>query len=157
MFVQEPVKFTYGRKNDRMATIYPLAMGDQLRLSKMLWEIWSNALEKVRLATAAIPAGASEDELAQVTSATMVQTIVDTISENIDAVADVVLDFDTEDHKQESIKDHLTNLQLAELAKTVWEMNYDIVRKNYGSLLPTVGQLTGIQLGQKAVTTNQAE
>jgi len=99
-----------GIRNLRKITIYPLSMGDQLKLTDMIIKALTAQVEK---------AGST---------ALSVAFIVNVIHENIGKILGMVSD------EEESVLDELTNSQALEIAEILFDVNYGSVAKNFKSL-----------------------
>ena len=99
-----------GIRNLRKITIYPLSMGDQLKLTDLI----------IKAITDQISDGGSTD--------LSVAFIVKVIHENIGKILTMVSD------EKETVLDELSNLQAIEIADIIFDVNYGSVAKNFKSL-----------------------
>ena len=106
-----------GIRNLRKITIYPLSMGDQLKLTDMIIKAITAQVEK---------AGSTDLSVA---------FIVNVIHENIGKILEMVSD------EEESILDELSNSQALAIAEILFDVNYGTVAKNFKSLSE---KLTGL-------------
>lgn len=103
----------------RKIKIYPLSMADQLSLTDIINEAMKSFFESSK---------GSEDE-----NLVFVSFIVKTIQDNIK----VILKFIVPDEKPEAIMKEISNQQLSEIVRTVYQDNYEEPVKNVMSLFPT--------------------
>ena len=106
-----------GIRNLRKITIYPLSMGDQLKLTDMIIKAITDQIEK---------AGSADLTVA---------FIVQVIHENIGKIITMVSD------EKETVLDELSNSQALEIAEILFDVNYGSVAKNFKSLSE---KLTGL-------------
>ena len=99
-----------GIRNLRRITIYPLSMGDQLKLTDLI----------IKAITDQVGDGASAD--------LSVAFIVKVIHENIGKILTMVSD------EKETVLDELSNSQAIEIAEILFDVNYGSVSKNFKSL-----------------------
>ena len=103
----------------RKIKIYPLSMSNQLSLTDIINEAMKSFFESSK---------GSEDE-----NLVFVSFIVKTIQDNIK----VILKFITPDEKPEAVMKEITNQQLSEIVRIVYQDNYEEPVKNVMSLFPT--------------------
>jgi len=106
-----------GVRNLRKITIYPLSMGDQLKLTDLI----------IKTITDQVDEGGTSD--------LSVAFIVKVIHENIGKILTMV------SNEKETVLDELSNLQAIEIADIIFDVNYGIVAKNFKSLS---GKLMGL-------------
>ena len=99
-----------GVRNLRKITIYPLSMGDQLKLTDLI----------IKAITDQVGDGGGAD--------LSVAFIVKVIHENIGKILTMVSD------EKETVLDELSNLQAIEIADIIFDVNYGSVAKNFKSL-----------------------
>ena len=99
-----------GIRNLRNITIYPLSMGDQLKLTDMI----------IKAITDQVGAGSGAD--------LSVAFIVKVIHENIGKILTMVSD------EKETVLDELSNSQALAIAEILFDVNYGSVAKNFKSL-----------------------
>jgi len=103
----------------RKIKIYPLSMADQLSLTELINKTVKSFFES---------GAGSEDE-----NLVIVSFIVKTIQDNIGRI----LGFISPDEKPEVIMKEITNQQLSEIVRIVYQDNYEEPVKNVMSLFPT--------------------
>jgi len=103
----------------RKIKVYPLSMSDQLSLTDIINEAMKSFFESSK---------GGEDE-----NLVFVSFIVKTIQDNIK----VILKFIVPDEKPEAIMKEITNQQLSEIIRIVYQDNYEEPVKNVTSLFPT--------------------
>jgi len=99
-----------GIRNLRKITIYPLSMGDQLKLTDLI----------IKAITKQVGDGEGSD--------LSVSFIVNVIHENIGKILTMVSD------EKETVLDELSNSQATEIAEILFDVNYGSVAKNFKSL-----------------------
>ena len=109
-----------GKRNLREIIIYPLSIGDQLKMSDLI----TKALQKFFV-------GSKKGDVEYVTF------LLDLIKRNVIRILEYVM----EEKVSNAFLDDITNFQLSEIAKTIYEMNYESPAKNAESLLSQVKSL----------------
>jgi hypothetical protein len=99
-----------GVRSLRKITIYPLSMGDQLKMTDLIIKAITEQVDEE---------GASN---------LSVSFIVKVIHENIGKILEMVSD------EKETILDELSNSQAIEIAEILFDVNYGSVSKNFKSL-----------------------
>ena len=130
VFGQDEYTFIYGKKNQYNLTLWPLSVGDQLKVSGLVTGFIGT------LATILT----SEERPSE---AAVVAMAVNLIAKDITKVVALTADLPEDDERIVNLLDNLTNMQMAQLVQYVWETNYDSVRKNYASLMEELGSLLG--------------
>lgn len=103
----------------RKIKIYPLSMADQLSLTELINKAMKSFFESDR---------GGEDE-----NLVFVSFIVKTIQDNIGKI----LGFVSPDEKPNVLMKEITNIQLSEIVRIVYQDNYETPVKNVMSLFPT--------------------
>lgn len=118
-------KLEIGVRTLRSITIYPLAMGDQLKLSDIVTE----ALQKFFL----------QKDQADIA---FVGYMLEMVREKLDIVIELVVD--EVDRSDGSLLDELTNTQAIEFAEIIYKINYEALTKKVLGLLKT-NQMESLQ------------
>jgi hypothetical protein len=111
-------EITYGKRNLKTITIYPLSIGDQFKVTDLITEL----IKKLGEAQAM---GANND-FALVTAA--IKILEDNITKILSLVADA------SDEECEDIVNNMTNTQLMEVVDIVWSVNFEPAIKKGKSL-----------------------
>ena len=114
------VEVEVGLRSLRKLTLYPLSVTDQFKMSDLIMK----ALQKFFLK------GDQED-------VAFVAFVLDLIRKNIVKV----LEFICDEERPSSLLDDMSNLQLSEVVKTIYEVNYEKPGKNVESLVDQVKNL----------------
>jgi len=99
-----------GSRNLRKIKIYPLSMGDQIKVTDLVESVLSQI-------------GSDDEEIQSIAF------IVEFIKNNIGEVIQYVVD-----EKAEELLKEVTNMQIVEIANIIWKINYEEVLKNAVSL-----------------------
>jgi len=123
-----------GKRNLREITIYPLSIGDQIKMSDLI----TKALQKFFL-------GSKKGDVEYVTF------LLELIRKNMIRILEYVM----EEKVSNAFLDDITNFQLSEIAKIIYEVNYESPAKNVESLLSQAKNLflLGGQLPQSVKDT----
>jgi len=123
-----------GKRNLRKIKIYPLSVGDQIKMSDLITKM----LQKFF-------AGSDKGDIEYVTF------LLDLIKKNIIRILEYVM----EEKVSNTFLDDVTNFQLSEIAKIIYEVNYESPAKNAESLLSQAKSLflLGGQLQQSVNDT----
>lgn len=130
VFEQGSYTFVYGKKLQYNITLWPLSVGDQLKVSSLVTG-FLNTLANM------IMAEERPSEAAVVSSA------INLVAQNITKVVAIAADLPEDDDRIKSLLDNMTNMQMAQLVEYIWDTNYGAVRKNYASLMEELGSLLG--------------
>ncbi len=118
-----------GVRNLRKIKLYPLSVGDQMKMTAMIASTVSNFLTTQE----------SKDE------ALMVGFFVSTINDNLAKFLSLAVGEKEQEGgkfpKTEEILDDTTNLQASEIAKVIYEVNYEKSVKNFQSLFNQIKKL----------------
>jgi hypothetical protein len=101
-----------GKRNLRKVSLYPLAVGDQLKMNNFLAEVFTMFVQM---------------DPSKPMSAAFIAAILGKISENLDVFCQMVFE-------QDGILNEMTNNQAVEVVKVVYEQNYEVLAKNVQSL-----------------------
>jgi len=123
-----------GTRKLREIKIYPLSVGDQIKMSDLI----TKALQKFFI-------GSDKGDVEYVTF------LLDLIRKNIVRILEYVMD----EKVSNAFLDDITNFQLSEIAKIIYEVNYESPAKNVESLLSQAKNLflLGGQLPQSVKDT----
>ena len=130
VFGQDEYRFVYGKKNQHSLSLWPLSVGDQLKVSSFVAGFINT-----------LAASFSAEE--RPSEAAIVAMAVNLIAKDITKVVALTADLPEDDERIVNLMDNLTNMQMAQLVQYVWETNYGSVRKNYASLIEELGSLLG--------------
>jgi len=109
-----------GVRSLRTITIYPLSMADQIKMTDLITE----ALNAFFLQE-------NKEDIV------FVSFIIDLIKKNINRILAMVTDV----KKGDALLSDMTNYQASEIAKIIYEVNYESVAKNLKSLFEKVGNI----------------
>ncbi len=118
-----------GVRSLRTITIYPLSMADQIKMTDLITE----ALKAFYLKEKQEDVTSEEDQK----NIAFVKFIIDLIKKNMNRIMAMVADV----KKAESLLSDMTNFQASEIAKIIYEVNYESVAKNLKSLFEKVGNI----------------
>jgi len=104
-----------GKRTLRKITIYPLSLGDEIKLTGIITKAVSNA-------------PVDGDDLA------FVAFIVTLIEENLGTILQLV----TDEEDADALMSDITNLQGGEIAEIIYDVNYDAVAKNLKGLFSKI-------------------
>lgn len=110
-----------GKRNLRSITLYPMSLADE----KIFGDVIQKALQKY------FEQEVSENEEALIG---FVDFILKLIEKNLIKILGLI----TDETKPKKLFDEMTNYQLSELVKTIYEVNFEQPSKNVKSLLETV-------------------
>ncbi len=110
-------KLTIGKKELRTITILPLSLKDQFEMSELISTI---------IIEVSTTKGSSEEDQ----NSAFVLSLFNTIKNNIELFLGMVTDSDSA-----YIPEFMTNNQLIELSKMIYEMNYENLLKNVKDLI----------------------
>jgi len=113
-----------GIRELRKIKIYPLSMSDQLKLTDLI--------------SSALAAEFAKEEGGDIA---LITFIVNLVKDNLGRVLTMVTDEDGD-----SLLNEISNLQAASIAQVVYDVNYGIVAKNFGSLF---GKLKALFLSER--------
>lgn len=130
VFGQDEYTFIYGKKNQYNLTLWPLSVGDQLKVSGLVTGFIGT------LATILT----SEE---RPNEAVVVDTAISLVAKNITKIVALTADLPEDDERIVNLMDNMTNMQMAHLVEYIWETNYGSVRKNYAGLMEELGSLLG--------------
>ena len=130
IFDQGEYTFIYGKKNQHNLTLWPLSVGDQLKVSGLVTGFMGT------LATILT----SEE---RPNEAVVVDTAISLVAKNITKIVALTADLPEDDERIVNLMDNMTNMQMAHLVEYIWETNYGSVRKNYAGLMEELGSLLG--------------
>ena len=130
IFDQGEYTFIYGKKNQYNLTLWPLSVGDQLKVSGLVTGFIGT------LATILT----SEE---RPNEAVVVDTAISLVANNITKIVALTADLPEDDERIVNLMDNMTNMQMAHLVEYIWETNYGSVRKNYAGLMEELGSLLG--------------
>lgn len=108
-----------GIRNLRKIKVYPLSMADQIKLTDTITKAIADQL-----------ASATGSDIA------VISFVTNLIKDNIGTILGMATDEDGD-----QLLGELTNLQMASIAETIYEVNYGIVAKNFKSLFGKLGIL----------------
>lgn len=111
-------KIDIGKRNLRSITLYPLSLADE----KLFGDVIQKALQKY------FEQQVSEDEAELVG---FVDFLMKLIEKNLIRILGLI----TDEEKPKQVFDEMTNFQLSELVKTIYEVNFEQPSKNVKSLL----------------------
>lgn len=106
-----------GVRNLRKITIYPLSMADQLKMTDLITEALNAFFQK-------------EDQ----EDIVFVAFMIDLIKKNISVILKMVTDVRDTD----KLLSNITNYQASEMAKIIYEVNYESAAKNLKSLFEKI-------------------
>ena len=130
VFEQGSYTFVYGKKLQYNITLWPLSVGDQLKVSSLVTG-FLNTLANMIMA---------EERPSE---AAIVASAVNLVAQDITKVVAIAADLPEDDDRIKSLLDNMTNMQMAQLVEYIWDTNYGAVRKNYASLMEELGSLLG--------------
>lgn len=130
VFEQGSYTFVYGKKLQYNITLWPLSVGDQLKVSSLVTG-FLNTLANMIMA---------EERPSE---AAIVASAVNLVAQDITKVVAIAADLPEDDDRVKSLLDNMTNMQMAQLVEYIWDTNYGAVRKNYASLMEELGSLLG--------------
>ena len=130
VFGQGAYTFVYGKKEQYNITLWPLSVGDQLKVSALVTG-FLNTLANMYMAEE------RPSEAAAVSSA------INLVAQNITKVVAIAADLLEDDDRIKSLLDNMTNMQMAQLVEYIWQTNYGSVRKNFAGLMEELGSLLG--------------
>lgn len=130
VFGQGAYTFVYGKKEQYNITLWPLSVGDQLKVSALVTG-FLNTLATMYMA---------EERPSE---AAVVSSAINLVAQNITKVVAIAADLPEDDDRIKSLLDNMTNMQMAQLVEYIWETNYGSVRKNFSSLIEELGSLLG--------------
>lgn len=117
-------EFEFGKKELHTVTVYPLAMGDQFKVSDMIVEIAQSVIAANIQGT--------------VSDAIIVKTAIEAIRKNISDI--LMLITEQTAAEVEDMISEITNNQLTALVEIVWSVNYEESLKNGRSLFERMKQ-----------------
>ena len=118
---------TIGARKPRQITLYPLSITDQMKLTDRFSEVVQEF-------------GQTDRE--NMTNETAIQQLKDLIKDNLPEVMSYVVDPDENDIPT---LDEITNRNLYEIAKAIFEMNYEDIIKNFKDLFGRMSQMVSSQ------------
>lgn len=130
IFDQGEYTFIYGKKNQYNLTLWPLSVGDQLKVSGLVTGF-------IGTLTVILTAEERPHE------AVIVDTAISLVAKNITKIVALTADLPEDDERIVNLMDNMTNMQMAHLVEYIWETNYGSVRKNYAGLMEELGSLLG--------------
>lgn len=130
VFGQGEYTFVYGKKNQYNLVLWPLSVGDQLKVSSLVTGFITTLAALI-----------ADDE--RPSEAVVIERAISLIMTDIQKVVALTADIPEDDERIVSLMDNITNMQLAQLVEYVWETNYGSVRKNYSRLMEELGGLLG--------------
>lgn len=113
-----------GVRNLRKISIYPLALGDEIKLTKTLSKAITTYFEKSKIE------GMSDIAI--------IGFVVDLVKQNFQEIVSFVVDEDVDVKK---LMGDITNFQVAGIAQIIYEKNFEEAVKNAGSLSEMVKKL----------------
>lgn len=120
-----------GVRELRAVTIYPLSMADQKKLVKILSTTVNRAADKAK----------------KLTDAAMIEFIVSAITDNLQDILALILD-----PADKIAEEELTNVQLADIADTIYVANFEYAIKKFKALIQTVKATPQIMKKEEALT-----
>ena len=130
VFGQGAYTFVYGKKEQYNITLWPLSVGDQLKVSALVTG-FLNTLANMYMA---------EERPSE---AALVSSAMNLVAQNITKVIALAADLPEDDDRIKSLLDNMTNMQMAQLVEYIWQTNYGSVRKNFAGLMEELGSLLG--------------
>jgi hypothetical protein len=130
VFGQGAYTFVYGKKGQYNLELWPLSVGDQLKVSALVTG-FLNTLASMVMA---------EERPSE---AAVVSSAVNLVAQNITKVVAIAADLPEDDDRIKGLLDNMTNMQMAQLVEYVWETNYGSVRKNFAGLMEELRSLLG--------------
>jgi len=118
---------TIGARKPRQITLYPLSITDQMKLTDRFSEVVQEF-------------GQTDRE--NMTNETAIQQLKDLIKDNLPEVMSYVVDPDENDIPT---LDEITNRNLYEIAKAIFEMNYEDIIKNFKDLFGRMSEMVSSQ------------
>ncbi len=125
------VEVEIGIRSLRKITIYPLSVTDQFKMSDLI----TKALQKFFLRGTSKKV--DKKKLAQDDDMEFVAFLINLIQKNLAKI----LEFICDEERPALLLDDMSNLQLSEVVKTIYEVNYEKPRKNVESLLDQIKDL----------------
>ena len=113
-----------GVRSLRTKKIYPLSLADQLKMTDLITEALNAFFQK----------GDQEDIV-------FVTFLIELIKSNINRILGMVMDI----KKDKDILSEITNFQASEIAKIIYEVNYESVAKNMKGLFEKVKSLLALE------------
>lgn len=123
----EARNITIGAKRPRQITIYPLSIADQMKLTDRFSEVIQEFGQTNR------------DEM---TNEMAIQQLKRLIQDNLPEIMSYVVD---EEEDTAPTLDEITNKNLYEIAKTIFEVNYEDLIKNFKDLFGRVSEMVSSQ------------
>ena len=118
---------TIGARKPRQITIYPLSITDQMKLTDRFSEVVQEF-------------GQTDRE--NMTNETAIEQLKNLIKDNLPEVMSYVVDPDENDIPT---LDEITNRNLYEIAKAIFEMNYEDIIKNFKDLFGRMSEMVNSQ------------
>jgi len=118
---------TIGARKPRQITLYPLSISDQMKLTDRFSEVVQEF-------------GQTDRE--NMTNEMAINQLKDLIKNNLPEIMSYVIDPDENDTPT---LDEITNRNLYEIAKAIFEMNYEDIIKNFKDLFGRMSQMVSSQ------------
>ena len=113
---------TIGVRVAREITIYPLSVGEQLKLTDIITKLLRKYFYTAE--------GSEKPRAEQMGDIELINELVEAIKENIGKIVEIVTD-----ESSESVLDDMTNEQLIDFATIVYEMNFEVAKKKLKNLI----------------------
>ena len=113
-----------GVRNLRTKKVYPLSMADQLKMTDLITEALNAFFQK-----------GDQDDIVFITF------LIELIKSNLERMLGMIMDI----KKDKDILSEITNFQVSEIAKIVYEENYASVAKNMEGLFKNVKNLLALE------------
>jgi hypothetical protein len=110
---------TIGKRNMRKITLYPLSLGDEIKVSNIFSEVISIFLVATEM-----------QEERQINSIALLTSMFKIIKDNLGTILTLITDEDGE-----QLVNEITNVQAEDMIKKIIETNFVSVSKNFKSLL----------------------
>lgn len=99
-------------------TVYPLSVGDQLKLTEAISRVLKLFFEKTE----------DGSKIEKMSDIAVIESLIETIKENIERIAELTTD-------EKDLLNNMTNEQFLDYVDIVYDMNFGSVKKKLGNLI----------------------